>query len=58
MISIIRPWAIGIAICFAIGFISLALINRANIKIEAQCLDSGGTVIANPGKLSMCAQPH
>lgn len=56
MIDAIRPWAIGIAICLTIGFGSLALIARANIKIEAKCLQSGGTVITNPGQLSMCAQ--
>jgi len=57
MIDAIRPWAIGIVICLAIGFGSFALIARANIKIEARCLESGGTVITNPGKLSMCVQP-
>ena len=56
MIDAIRPWAIGITVCLAIGFCSLALINRANFKLEAKCLEAGGAVIAVPGQLSMCAQ--
>ena len=45
------------------GFIILAaigatmLINHANVKIEARCLQQGGQVLRTPGEASRCLLP-
>jgi hypothetical protein len=57
MIGTIRPWLISITLCLTLGIGWMLVLNRANPKLEAKCLHSGGTVITNLGKPSMCIQP-
>ena len=49
----VTTWAV--LILLAVGI--FAMINRANVKIEARCLEQGGQVLRTPGEVSRCMLP-
>jgi len=45
----------GIIMLMAVGVATLT--NRANVKIEARCIEQGGQVLVTPGEVSRCLLP-
>ena len=45
----------GVIMLVAVGIATL--INGANVKIEARCIEQGGQVLVTPGEVSRCLLP-
>ena len=56
-IKTIGTWAATWAVLILVAVGIATLINRANVKIEARCIEQGGQVLVTPGEVSRCLLP-